>query len=472
MTDDKPDTPRELIWSDAVEQAAAIRTGRASALDLLDAYLERIDRHDPTLRAFVSVDRDGARAAARAADDDVRRMPSADLPPFHGVTLSVKDVVDVAGLPTTHSSKVLVDNVADADDPVVSRFRSAGFVIVGKTNVPEFCSSMTDSELNGTCRNPWDPARTPGGSSGGAAAALGAALCAVSHGTDGAGSVRCPASFCGLVGVKPTRGLASFGPEAGNPYYGTSVDGVLTRSVRDAAALLDVLADAGASASPRTYARELLGEPVPLRVAVTTQAPFGETEARCADAASAAAAVLRELGHEVEPSTPAWDVMVAVSAFPMAVPGAAALVGLDELGNVEPRNRPMIERLAQLTVLEHAQAVDAVRAAATEFLKFWARYDVLVSPTVGIVPPSVDWAPWDQDPQTHMETFMGFPNFAQPFNLSGQPALSVPWQWTDDGIPIGVQLVGRRLDEMTILRVAHQLEQARPWSARRPPLFS
>ena len=361
------------------------------------------------------------------------------------MTLSVKDVVDVAGLPTTHSCKILVDNVATSDDPVVGRFRDAGFVIIGKTNVPEFCSTMTDSELHGTCRNPWDPARTPGGSSGGAAAALSAALCAVSHGTDRAGSVRSPASFCGLVGLKPTRGLVSFGPEVGNPTYGTTVDGVLTRSVRDAAALLDVLA--AWPHARRAYADEVGDDPGRLRIAVTTQPPMGETEARCAAAALEAAELLAALGHTVEQATPAWEVMLAVSAFPMDVPGPAALVRLDQLDDVEPRNRPLIERLAQQTVLEHARGVEQVRAAVLTFLDFWDTYDVLVSPTAGIVAPAVDWAPWSQDPQAHMETFMGFPNFAQPFNLSGQPAVSVPLSWTEEGLPVGVHLAGRRLDD-------------------------
>ena len=196
----------------------------------------------------------------------------------------MKDVTDVAGMPTTHSCKALVDNVAAADDPVVHRFRHAGFVLLGKTNVPEFCTTMTSSELNGICRNPWDRERTPGGSSGGAGAALAAGLCAVSHGTDGAGSVRNPASFCGVVGVKPTRGHTAFGPDFGNAYFGTTVDGVLTRSVRDAAHLLDVLTnpviepERWSPRPERAYADEVGVDPEPLRVAVSWDAPFGEVD--------------------------------------------------------------------------------------------------------------------------------------------------------------------------------------------------
>ena len=342
----------DLVWRDATDQAAAVRDGRVTATALLDAYLDRIDRYDDRLRAFVTVDVDGARAAARAADDAVRAR-TGDLPPFLGVTLSVKDVIDVRGLPTTHSSKVLVDHVATGDDPMVGRFRDAGFVILGKTNVPEFCSSMTDSELNGTCRNPWDTDRTPGGSSGGAAAALSAALCAASHGTDGAGSVRSPASFCGLVGTKFTRGVVDFGPELGNPYYGTSGHGVLTRSVRDAAALTGVFTEGPAVT---------LDAPPSLRIAVTTEPPYGTVTEECAAPALHAAEILRGLGHTVATAAPAWDVMLAVATFPMEVPGAAALVPADRIGDVEPRNRPLVERLRSLTVLEHNEGVRDVRA--------------------------------------------------------------------------------------------------------------
>ncbi len=451
----------DAVWSDALAQAAAIRTGAISAGELLDTYLDRIDQHDGLLRAYVTVDREGARAAAQDADAAIASLDLDDLPPFHGVCISVKDVVDVTGLPTTHSCKVLVDNVAVSDDPVVRRFRDAGFIILGKTNVPEFCSSMTSSELNGVCRNPWDTERTPGGSSGGAAAALAAALCAVAHGTDGAGSVRVPASFCGLVGLKPTRGIG-FDWEDGNPYFGTSVDGTMTRSVRDAAAMLDVLGGPAAGAASDRRAQ--------LRIAVSTTAPFGEVDAECALAARQAGETLESLGHVVDARTPDWMAILVAAAGPMSVPGAAALVRDDQRELVEPRNRPMLDALASLTVVEHARWVELVRNAAREFLEFWSDIDVLVTPTSGILPPSVSWAPWDQTPEEHMATFSSFPNFAQPFNLSGQPALSLPTAWSAGGLPIGVQLAGRRHDEATLLRVGAQLEAALPWRDRRPNL--
>ncbi len=201
----------DLLALDAVGQADAIARREVSALEVTDAYLERIDRSNDALRAFVALDPDGARAAARAVDQGVVDAGGIDAP-LAGVTFSIKDVDDVAGLPTTHSCEPLADNVPAEDGPVVRRFRDGGLLVLGKTNVPENCTSFTTSRMHGVCRNPYDPTKTPPGSSGGAAVAVAAGLCAAAHGTDGAGSVRAPAAYCGLVGLKPTRGLVSFGP--------------------------------------------------------------------------------------------------------------------------------------------------------------------------------------------------------------------------------------------------------------------
>ncbi|HEY7107782.1 MAG TPA: amidase, partial [Acidimicrobiia bacterium] len=358
-----------MIWSDAIEQASAIRDGATSAVDLVREYLDRIERFDPEIRAYVSVDAARALDDARRADAAVREAGSEPLPPFLGVTISVKDVIDVAGLPTTQSSKALSDHVATEDAPLVRRLRDAGFVVLGKTNVPEFCSSMTTSELNGICRNPWDTDLTPAGSSGGAAAAVAAGLCAAAHGTDGAGSVRVPAAFCGLVGVKPSRGLVTFGPERGNPYYATSVDGILSHSVRDAAALLDVFVGVHDSSPPwpgwppRSWSDAFLDDPGRLRIAVTSTFPVGEIVDECVRAAETVAEQLASLGHRVEQAAPEWEVILAAAAGPMNLPGPAGDVGLDRLDLVEPRNRPTIERGAAYTVLEHFRWVELTRAA-------------------------------------------------------------------------------------------------------------
>ena len=462
-----------MIFDDATSQAEAIRRRDVSARELLQAYLDRIDRLDGDLRSFVALDGDRALADAAAADEMVA-SGAEDIAPFLGVAFTVKDVTDMAEVATTHSCKLLKDNMATADSLIVERFRNAGFALLGKTNVPEFCTTMTTSELNGTCRNPWDLSRTPGGSSGGAAAALAAGLCAASHGTDGAGSVRGPAGFCGLVGVKPTRGLLGFPPLEENPYPGTSTDGVLTRSVRDGAAVLATMADLGAAErwapQPWTpYADAVAADPGPLRIAVTSDPPFGVLDAETAAAMTRVGALLEELGHRVIEATPDWAAILAQAAGPMSVPGSAGLVSLADIDQIESRNRPFLEREAALTVLEHSRWVDDLRTSRATFLEFWRPIDVLVSPTCGWVAPPLTWATWDQEPEDHMAMFMEFPSFAQPFNLSGQPAVSVPLEWSTGGLPIGIQLAARPLDEPTLFSLAGQLERAQPWADRRPP---
>jgi Asp-tRNA(Asn)/Glu-tRNA(Gln) amidotransferase A subunit family amidase len=452
----------DLLALDAVGQAEAIRAGEVSALELTDAHLERIDRVNETLRAFVALDVEGARAAARAVDAGEVGGSLA------GVTFSIKDVDDVAGLPTTHSCAPLADNVADTDGPVVHRFRAGGLVILGKTNVPENCTSFTTSRLHGVCRNPWDPTRTPGGSSGGAGAAVAAGLCAAAHGTDGAGSVRVPAAFCGLVGLKVTRGLVHFGPLEGSAYFGTSGPGVLSRSVRDAAVLLDLLAPPGpwTPARPRPFADEVGQEVGGLRIGLCPAAPWGELDEETAAAAVAAGQTLESLGHHVEEVRPAWEVLFMTLGGPMEVPGIAGRVALADAPRLEPRNQPLLQRLAALTVVEHAQWVESVRAATKEFVRLWDDIDVLVTSTAGWLPPDAEWAPWDLTDEEHRAHFAQFPMPAQPFNITGQPAISVPMAWSAQGLPIGIQLAGRHLEEAGLLRLAAQVEQACPWADR------
>ncbi|MHB8463634.1 MAG: amidase [Acidimicrobiales bacterium] len=457
----------DAIWLDATAQASAIKRGEVSARQLVKDYLARIERLDPHIRAYVTVDADGAARSADAADRRRRESPE-ELGPFEGVTISYKDYIDVAGLPTTHSCELLAENIASTDDPLVRRLRRAGFIPIGKTNLPEFGTDMTTSKLNGTSRNPWDVSRTPGGSSGGAAAALSAGLCAVSHGADGAGSIRVPASFCGLVGVKPTRGLISFGPDEGNAYFGVGVDGPLTRSVRDAAAVLDVMAPVGGWTPSRTrpFAEEVGVDPGRLRIGLCTTPFIGDVDEECAGAAEEAARLLEKLGHRVEHVTPDWEAILTASMLPPAGPDPAPLVPLDMVDRLEPRNRAVLTGAATMTLLEHSRLVETARVASREFCRLWDDIDVLVTPTCGVLPPSVDWAHWDDDPATHMSRFITFPNFAQPFNVSGQPAMTLPLGWSRDGMPIGIQLAGRKLDEGLLFRLAAQLEQAQPWVDR------
>lgn len=453
----------ELIWCDAVAQAEAIRSGQTSAAELTRAYLDRIDRLDPVLHAFVTVDHDGALNAAEEVDARQKRDPGS-LHVFSGIPISIKDTEDVAGMPTTHSCAVLADRVAAADDPIVTRLRSSGAIILGKTNLPEFCSSITNSRLNGSCRNPWDLSRTAGGSSGGAGAALAAGLCAMSHGTDGGGSVRTPASWCGVVGMKPTRGLVTFGPELDHPSYGTSTHGLLTRSIRDLAAMLDVMAPQHSWTPwrPRSFAEEIRRPSDPLRIGLCTSYPAGEIQKEVAAAVELAGRLAEELGHTVEWVQPDWETMLS-AMLPMAVPGIANRIDLANIDQLEPRNQGMLRYELELTVLDHYRMIERTRAARLQFLELWRSIDVLITPIAGIVAPPAEWAWWDQTSEEHRRRFAEFANFAHPINLTGQPALSVPMVWSDAGLPIGIHLVGAPLAEAAILRLGAQLEEAAPW---------
>lgn len=464
----------DLAFLPAVDQAALVRRREILPVELVTACLNRIERLNPQLRAFVTI-------AAERALDEARRMERElsgagdDLPPFWGVPISIKDITPTAGIRTTYSSKVFADWIPDQDHPIVTRIKRAGFIVVGKTNVPEFATSFTESELNGVCRNPWDRTRTPGGSSGGAAAAVAAGLGAVAHGNDFGGSIRVPASFCGLVGLKASRGRVAFGPTFQDVWGNSHVEGALTRTVADCATLLDVMVGHfqeephWAPAPERPFLEEVGRSSGRLRVAVSTEAPLGTTEAECANAAHAAATLIESLGHDVEEATPDWG-RIQETASAMSGPGLGALVEGSDVDRLEPRNQAMWQTAQDVTVVDSLRVLPRAHAARRTFLEFWDTYDVLVTPTCGIEPPAVGWARWDQSPEEHRATFGTFPNFPQPFNLSGQPAISLPLHWSSQGMPIGVQIVGRVFDEATLIRLAAELEQVSPWADRTPTM--
>ena len=293
-------------FASATEHARLIRAGEVSSVELVRLYLERIERLDPELNAFVTVRAEEALAEARAADAALGEGP------FHGVPIAVKDLTATAGIRTTYSSRAFADNVPDFDTAVVRRIREAGFVIVGKTNTPEFgTTAFTESELNGATRNPWNPERTVGGSSGGAAAAVAASLLPLAHGTDGGGSIRIPASCCGVFGLKPSRGRVSTAPFPS--LEGLSTSGPISRSVADAAGFLDVIAgyepgDPWWMPSPeRPFADEVGEEPGRLRIAFTSTPPYDTpVDPDCVRAVESAATLLARLGHEVVEATPPW----------------------------------------------------------------------------------------------------------------------------------------------------------------------
>ncbi|HEY5057982.1 MAG TPA: amidase [Gaiellaceae bacterium] len=463
----------ELAFTPALELAARVRRGEISPVELTELFLERIDRLDPKLNAFVTVDADGALAAARAAE------ASPSDAPFHGVPIPIKDLNETAGLRTTYSTKAYAKYVPEFDAAVVRRIREAGFVVLGKTNTPELGTiAQTESELNGACRNPWDVSRTPGGSSGGAAAATAAGLCPLAHGSDGGGSIRIPASCCGLFGLKPSRGRVSPSPY-GSGALGISTSGSLARTVRDAAALLDAMAgyETGdfyvAPAPERPFLEEAERAPGRLRIAFTTQ-PANDVpvDAACVAAAESAAALLAELGHDVREASPPWRNDEMILEFIRVWQVGPATVGIDDLSLLEPINRALAEDARATPSPEHGLAIMRLQQFVRVVLAFWNDVDVLLTPTLALPPVPIGWTfeDTDGDPRAAFFRQTLFTPFTPLVNVTGQPAVSVPLHWSDDGLPIGVQLIGRPFAEATLIRLAAQLETARPWAARRPPV--
>ena len=459
----------DLAFRPALEQAALVRAGELSPLELVELYLERIERIDPQLNAFVTVDGDGARAAARGPADG----------PFTGVPIPIKDLDETAGLRTTYSCKAFADNVPDFDANVVRRIREAGFVVIGKTNTPEFGTiAMTESELNGDCHNPWDTSRTPGGSSGGAAAAVAAGLAPVAHGSDGGGSIRIPSSCCGLFGIKPSRGRVSPAPwVSGSLGLGTA--GPIARTVRDAAALLDVICgnepgDAYLAPTPdRPFVQEAEVEPGRLRIAVTTNPPTSvPVDPTCAGALEAAADLLDGLGHDVFEQTPPWQSDEIMVHFIRVWQVSPAMRGVDDLTLLDPINRMLAESALDTPSPQHERAIAELQRIARRVLAFWREVDVVATPTLALPPVPVGWT-WqgtDGDPHRAFARQTLFTPFTPLVNVTGQPAISVPLEWSNDGLPIGVQFIARVFDEATLVRLAAQLETARPWRGRRPPV--
>jgi amidase len=455
----------DLAFAPALEQAALVRTGDVSPLELVELYLERIERLDPKLNAYVTVDADGARAAAGAPLDG----------PFAGVPIPIKDLNETAGLRTTYSCRAFADYVPKTDAAVVRRIRDAGFVIIGKTNTPELGSiGMTESELNGDCRNPWNTSRTPGGSSGGAAAAVAGGLAPVAHGSDGGGSIRIPASCCNLFGLKPSRGRVSPAPY-GSGSLGLGTSGPVARTVRDAAALLDVMAgyEPGdfyvAPAPERPFLDEAGVDPGRLRVAVTTEPPVDvPVDPVCVRAAQDAAALLSELGHDVIEASPPWrsDDSI-VEQFTRIWQIGPAVSGVDDLSLLEPLNRMLAERARATPSPEAAVAVMRLQALTRRIVAFWSDVDVVVTPTLALPPVPVGWA-LDGSPEAAFERQWHWTPFTAIVNVTGQPAMSVPLHWSGDGLPVGVQMIGAPFAEATLIRLAAQLEEARPWAHRRP----
>jgi amidase len=460
----------DLAFLPATEQARLVRSGEVSSLELVRLCLERIGRLDPQLNSFVTVC--GEEALAEAERRDAHRGDG----PFHGVPIAIKDLTATAGIRTTYSCRAFADNVPDFDTAVVRRVREAGFVIVGKTNTPEFGTvAFTESELNGSTSNPWNLDLTPGGSSGGAAAAVAAGLVPIAHGSDGGGSIRIPSSCCGLFGLKPSRGRVSSAPFAS--FEGLSTGGSIARSVADAAAFLDVVSgyepgDSWFAPPPeRPFADEVGADPGRLRIGVVATPPIDvPVHADCVEAVRSAADLLARLGHDVGDAAPRWSDTPLLDLFITVWQTSAALYPVDPQ-MLTPLNRGLAEAAQATSSVDYALAALQLQDAARRIVAFWESHDILLTPTLALPPVPIGWQEEGVSgalEQLRRNTY--FTPFTAVANLTGLPAMSLPLHWNADGLPIGVQAIGPPAGDSLLFRLAAQLEEARPWTERRPPI--
>jgi amidase len=469
----------DLLSRPATELARLVKAGEVTSRELTEASFERIEALDPELNAFVHLDPDGALATADAIDPSDER-------PFAGVPIAIKDTAAVAGMPYRLGSDMFGDFVPPQDAFVVRRLRDAGFVLVGKTNLPEFgILPVTEPRRFGPTRNPWDTERTPGGSSGGAAAAVAAGMVPLAHGSDGGGSIRIPAACCGLVGLKPSRGRVSRGPEQGDDLL--VQDGVLTRTVAETAALLDVIAgyepgDASwAPPPPEPFARTAAREPGRLRIGVTTVPAIdvAAVDPLCERAARDAAALLESLGHEVEEIDPPWGGQKLLRPFTLVFGTPVALgiwFGSQATGRepsaelVEPLSWTIWEGVRERDPLDYLLARTRLTAASRPIVALWDEYDAVLTPSLAQRPVRIgEIDSCSDDPWEDFHRSGQFTPYTALFNVTGQPAISLPLFDGEDGLPVGVMLAGRPAGEGPLLSLAAQLEAASPWADRRPP---
>src|SRR5438552_2762281 len=465
---------------DGLGLAELVRRKDISAKELLDVAIARVDATNPVLNAIVTRMDEHARAAIASG------LPSG---PFTGVPYLLKDLGALyTGASTSYGSAFFTDNPADHDSEITARLKRAGLVIFGKTNTPEMgLAPSTEPRRFGPTRNPWNLEYTAGGSSGGSAAAVAAGIVPMAHATDGGGSIRIPASCCGLVGLKPTRARNPLGPDAGEGWGGASCGHAVTRSVRDSAALLDATSgpDVGdpywAPPPARPFLDEVGHAPGRLRIALTTSAFNGHTvDPQCADAARAAAKLCASLGHTVEEARPEIDSQELAQATRIVI-GANVRAALEARGAAlgRPFTQADVERETwsratdggTFTAWEYARSIGVIHRTGRVVARFFTTYDVLLSPTMCRPPQRLGVMDMSgSDPVAYLDAVLACIGFTSLFNSAGNPAISLPLASSkQEGLPIGVQFAGRFGDQATLFRLGVQLEAAQPWADRRPP---
>lgn len=484
---------------DAIGLAELVSKGETTPAELLEAAIERMEARNPALNAVVYPMLERARSKADSLPDG----------PLKGVPFLFKDLkLGLAGVPTSNGCKLTKDYAPERSSVTAERYEAAGLQTFGKTNTPEFgIMGVTESKLRGPCRNPWNHDHTPGGSSGGSAAAVAARIVPIAHGGDGGGSIRIPASCCGLFGLKPTRGRVSMAPYAGEAWGGFVQEHVLSRSVRDSALLLDIeaqLTPGEPYAQPvkeRPWLDEVGADVGKLKIAYTQDTLYaGETHPDCAAATDDALKLLADLGHEVVEATPSIPVAELVNAYFITVASGVAWFCEDAAAKAGKKPRagdfePATWLLAQIgwkhTGADLIAAQVAMQRAARDVAAFFEEYDVFVTSSLGRPPTLVGELYPSGSKETQLkilgvlplkallnkalqelgtQSLAATPN-TQLFNQTGQPAMSVPLFWNDAGLPIGTQFAGRFGDEATLFRLAAQLEEARPWAHRKPPML-
>lgn len=463
----------ELLRLDAVGQAQAVRAGLVSPRELVEAAIAKIEARDGELNAVVHRRFEAALAEADQAPEG----------PFRGVPILLKDLGwGQAGEPYNAGSRTLDGVRVAADGHSVARLRAAGFVVLGRTNTPEFGTTITTEPVAfGPTRNPYDLGQSPGGSSGGSAAAVAAGMVALASASDGGGSIRIPASLCGLVGLKPTRGRSSYGPATGEGWSGFSVAGFVSRTVRDTAAALDLIAGYvpgdpyDAPALPGPLAAEVGADPGRLRIGFVSAHPRGDVpeDATLTEAVTGAARLLESLGHDVLPGCPE---PLGDPDFPLhfaAIVSANVAAELEniaawrgkpvDLAELEPRNRLMAEGGRRRGAVEHITALQWMDAFRRRMAEWWASgFDLLLAPTIGVTPYPLGWIS-PEDLSTAFGRTTRAVSFSSPINATGQPAISLPLHRTPAGLPVGVQLIAATGREDLLVRLAAQIEAAAPF---------
>jgi amidase len=462
-------------FTPALELASALRSREVSAVELLDSCLAAVDARNPELNAVTW--RNDEQARADAADAD-RRLADGDNTPFLGVPMPIKDLTPVAGWPVTYGSHGAPEGPSEQSELVIDAFTEAGFVLCGRTNTPAFgVITAAENLRHGISRNPWDANRTPGGSSGGAAAAVAGGMFPIAHANDGGGSIRIPASYCGLVGLKPSRGRV---PRLAQSWLGAVVEGVVAHTVADSAAVLDVisrfdpLAWYNAPAPARAFSEETQAPPGQLRIGLMAQAPLGiPTDPACVAAARAAATALESLGHSVEEvEVPTVSAEMIPSFIVLTQGGLADYEGVD-WSATEPHIAHQRQLAGETGAYDYVLAARTLELLSRQEVARWRRdFDVLLTPTSAILPPAAGATMEAQHatPEAPVGDVVASVSFTAFGNVTGLPAVSLPLHQTDEGIPVGVQLTGSPWDEATLIRLSAQLEQAMPWAARRPGL--